>query len=102
MRVRLFCFGLLLTFCAALRGQEVRGVINGTVDDPSGAMVSGAKIQVTNMDTGVVAGTTTTNVHGFYQISFLLPGNYSVTAESTGFKKSTVLAFGSMQARMSP
>jgi hypothetical protein len=58
-----------------------------TVDDPSGAIISRAKILVTNVDPTVIAGTTTTNDHGFYQVSFLLPGNYSVIAESTGFKK---------------
>ena len=86
MFVRFLSLWLLLNCGAALLAQEVRGIINGTVSDPSGAAVSGAHIRITNVNTSISVETTT-NDHGFYQVSFLLPGNYSVSAESSGFSK---------------
>jgi hypothetical protein len=76
---------IALLFTLALNAQEYRGAINGRVTDPSGATISGAKVQVKNTETGV-ATDATTNDEGNYQAPFLLPGNYSVTAEHAGFK----------------
>jgi hypothetical protein len=70
---------------ASLLAQEYRGSIRGRVTDPSGAVVPGAKIKVTNLATGVVVETAT-NEEGNYQAPFLLPADYSIVAESTGFK----------------
>jgi hypothetical protein len=75
-----------LLLCLSLSAQEYRGTINGRVTDPSGATIAGAKVRVTNMETGV-ASDATTNDEGNYQAPFLLPGNYSATAEKSGFKK---------------
>jgi len=61
------------------------GSIQGTLTDPSGAVVAGAKITVTNKDTGQVLRVTTSSA-GTYNSGALVPGEYSVRAEATGFK----------------
>ena len=62
------------------------GNINGTVTDPSGAVVPGASVIVTDTDTGV-ARTLTTNSAGAYTAPFLLPGHYEVVASAGSFGK---------------
>jgi len=61
------------------------GGIQGTVTDPSGAVVSGAEVTITNKDTGK-ALKTTSNASGAYTSGELAPGNYIVRVESKGFK----------------
>jgi hypothetical protein len=63
--------------------------IQGTVTDTSGALVSGATVTVTDQATGV-AQTTTTSAEGFYHVSALPPGKYTVTASLEGFKEQVV------------
>ena len=79
----------VLLGCAAvpISGQTAgEGTIEGTVKDGSGAIVPGAIVTATNVSTGVAASRTTTP-EGFYVISPLLPGTYSVTATASGFKE---------------
>jgi hypothetical protein len=88
-RIALCFSAFLLTLAAtAVSAQDARGAINGTVTDPSGGIVPGVTIRVTNADTGVSVEATT-NAHGAYDVPFLLPGSYSVSAELEGFKKAT-------------
>jgi Carboxypeptidase regulatory-like domain len=54
--------------------------------DSSGALVVGATVQVRNEQTGTVAGAKT-NQDGIYSIPYLLPGNYTLVAEMSGFKR---------------
>ena len=61
------------------------GSIVGTVTDPSGALVSDAKVHITNKGTGQVMTTTTTS-SGTYASGALNPGGYTVRVEGTGFK----------------
>jgi hypothetical protein len=61
------------------------GSIVGTVTDPSGAVVPGAKVTITNKATGQVITTTTTST-GTYTSGALTPGNYQVRFEGQGFK----------------
>ena len=70
-----------------LRAQSTTatGSIQGTITDPSGAVVEGAKIGITNKDTGQALKVTTSSA-GAYNSGALVPGNYSVRAEATGFK----------------
>ncbi len=75
-----------LAFLPFARAQESRGTILGRVMDPSGAVVSGAKVQVTNTQTNV-SSASATNPEGNYEFPFLIPGTYRVTAELQGFKK---------------
>ena len=66
-------------------GQAVYGSILGTVTDPSGAAVSGAKVTVTSQ-TKNVASEVTTNESGNYSVTHLIPDVYTVRIEGTGFK----------------
>lgn len=84
----------LLRFLACLSlaisayGQSNSGNIQGTVTDPSGAAVVGAKVTSRNLDTGVIASGDTTGA-GLYSLPNLAPGNYSVAVEAAGMKKVT-------------
>jgi len=77
---------LLLGLSCAVYAQEFRGTILGRVTDPSGAAVAGANIEVLNVDTNVPTRTAS-NESGNYQAPFLLPGNYSVRLDHSGFKR---------------
>jgi hypothetical protein len=68
------------------------GSIVGTVIDSSGAVVSDVEIVVNNVDTNVFRSTSTTS-SGDYSVTGLLPGRYSVTAERSGFRVTTVPGF---------
>ncbi|MGO4516808.1 carboxypeptidase regulatory-like domain-containing protein [Terriglobus sp. 2YAB30_2] len=58
----------------------------GTITDPSGGVVSGAKITATNTGTQVQYEGTT-NAEGYYTIPFVAPGTYDITVEQSGFAK---------------
>ena len=60
------------------------GSIVGTVSDPTGAAVPGAKVTITNTATSA-AKTTTTNNRGLYNSGALEPGSYTVRVEAKGF-----------------
>jgi Carboxypeptidase regulatory-like domain len=66
------------------------GSIQGTVTDPSGAVVSGAKVTITDKSTGQVI-TTTTNSAGSYNSGSLVPSNYTIRVEASGFKATQVV-----------
>ncbi len=76
----------VLLFCLALPAvaQIDTGAIVGTVTDQSGASIPKASIVITNESTGVVFNTET-NADGQYQVTALIPGNYSVKASASGF-----------------
>ncbi|HEY4382473.1 MAG TPA: carboxypeptidase-like regulatory domain-containing protein [Acidobacteriaceae bacterium] len=61
------------------------GAIAGTVQDPSGAVVAKATVTATNTGTNVQTTRTTTG-SGDYNITPLLPGNYTVTVAASGFE----------------
>jgi hypothetical protein len=88
MRIKLVALLTVVSlFCvlAPLGAQEARGTLLGRVMDPSNAVVVGAKVDAHNTDTGVHF-TSTTNSSGDYLIPFLIPGPYTITVESTGFR----------------
>lgn len=64
--------------------QQSNGTIVGNVFDPTGAVVPGAKIVVTNIDTNTVR-TTTTDGSGAYSVPALPAGNYALTVTMNGF-----------------
>jgi hypothetical protein len=66
---------------------QFKASIQGTISDSSGAVVPGAKVIVTSKETNKTAEATT-GEDGFYRVSGLAPGNYSVSVEMAGFKKS--------------
>ena len=69
---------------ATIEAQTITGSIRGTVTDPSGAVVPGAQVLATNVDTGVVSKTVT-NHSGLYNFQFLPIGNYKVDVAASGF-----------------
>ena len=69
-----------------LVAQEFRATLNGIVQDTSGSVAPGARIEVTNIETGVVQQTTSLS-QGEFTVPFMRPGTYTVSAELTGFKK---------------
>jgi hypothetical protein len=77
---------LTLLLPAALQAQDASGRVIGTITDPQGAVIAGARISVTNADT-LVARSTLSNKDGQYQVLDVPIGNYTVTAEQPGFSK---------------
>ena len=67
-------------------GQANSGTILGRITDPTGAAVPGVKITVKNEQTGTIKEYTT-DPSGNYLVSYLIPGNYDVTAEAINFKR---------------
>ena len=80
---------VLALFCAVLTpqasAQAVYGSIFGTITDPSGAAVAGAKVTVTSASKGTTVEATT-NTDGNYSVTHLIPDTYDVRAEGAGFK----------------
>ncbi len=72
--------------CVALFAQEFRSTVSGRVTDPSGAAVVSAHVIASERNTGAKYETTS-GADGGYSLPFLPPGQYSLTAESPGFKK---------------
>jgi len=77
-------FALVLITCGTLLAG-VTASISGTVTDASGAVVAGATVTATNVDTSV-AVTLTTNAQGFYSFQALPLGKYTIDVKQTGFK----------------
>jgi Carboxypeptidase regulatory-like domain len=89
---------IILAICAGVwsvtnlaNAQETgAGVISGTVTDPSGAVVGGAKLTVTDVATNI-SSTTVTNGTGYYEVDALDPGTYKLQVTSPGFESLTRL-----------
>ena len=79
---------VLLASLAALSllAQSDNSYVTGTVKDPTGAVVTGAKVTIKNEDTGFTREVLT-NESGLYIATNLPPGYYTVTIETAGFKK---------------
>lgn len=80
---------VLMLLPSVLTAQSTQGTILGTVKDPSGAMIPGASIKLTNTGTGVTYATTT-NAGGNYQFSGLTEGKYAVQVEAQGFENESI------------
>ena len=82
---------VLLAFLAVClpASAQTFGEITGTVTDSTGAVVPGTTVTVTNQATNV-SRSVQTNEAGNYNVPFLNPGIYTLSAESTGFKTSRV------------
>ena len=66
--------------------QTESGQISGTVKDPTGAVVSGAKVTIKSINTGFTREAVT-NSSGLYTFPSLRPDTYEVTVEAGGFQK---------------
>lgn len=90
----LLALALLCSFGVPLAsGQAVYGSILGTITDPSGAAVGGAKVTVTSQTKGTSVDTTT-NESGNYSVTHLIPDTYKISVEAQGFK---TLEFANIQ-----
>ena len=75
------------THAATLLGGN--GSLNGTVTDPTGAVVAGATVRLVGPE-GAVVAQTSTDSSGQYSFSSQPPGNYRVEMERSGFRKTVV------------
>jgi hypothetical protein len=82
--VALVAVALLLSMGSMAHAQVLYGSITGTVTDKTGAIVPNAAITLTNQDTGA-RRTGQSNGDGSYDLLDVLPGNYSVAAQVSGF-----------------
>lgn len=69
-----------------MTGQEFRASISGTITDPSGAPVAGARVEAISVERHV-RYEAVSNDSGLYLIRFLPPGGYSLTVQKDGFKR---------------
>jgi hypothetical protein len=85
---------------APATAQEFRATVTGRVTDSAGLAMPGVNVAATNTATNEVASAVT-NADGVYNLPFLRPGNYKLTAELEGFRKyeqAIVLEVGTSQA----
>lgn len=71
--------------------QGTTGQISGTVTDPNGAVVQGASVSVTNLETNL-SRQTTTGDDGIYSFQLLPPGRYKIEITANGFQTISVEA----------
>ncbi len=85
-------FLFVLSFCFAFTGlvaaQQDQGAINGVVKDTKGALVRGAMVTLTNIDTNLTQHYKT-DANGEYFFSPIKIGHYSVSATAQGFQTTT-------------
>src|SRR5579862_8389978 len=87
---RIFLLAVVFfSFAFAANSQTFRGAINGTVTDPSGAIVPNAQVKATETATGIDHSTVTTSDGGFAFQDIPL-GFYKVAVTASGFRVYTV------------
>jgi len=94
-RSRFGCFVALfaaLLFSEALNGQSTLGTVLGTVKEPSGAVVPGAVVNLTNTGTNA-KHSTVTNETGAYQFVNVEVGTYKMDVVAAGFQKADFASF---------
>jgi hypothetical protein len=87
--VKLLSFMVLLALTMrplSLSAQVSTADVVGTITDPSGAVIIGAKVAILNVDTGIVRSTLS-NDKGEYIFALLQVGAYRVTVDAPGFQK---------------
>jgi len=78
--------GIIVALWSSAAAQSTAGRVLGRVADPSGAVLAGVKVTLTNLATGV-SRETLTNETGDYNFVEVVPAGYQVQFELTGFKK---------------
>jgi hypothetical protein len=77
---------LLLTLASLVFAQDYRGKVQGSVKDENGSAILGAQVVLRNVKTGVEV-TRNSDSDGRFVFDFVDPGDYTLMAEQTGFKK---------------
>ncbi|MGB8129625.1 MAG: carboxypeptidase regulatory-like domain-containing protein [Candidatus Angelobacter sp.] len=85
LRDRLILVATCLALCIPSFGQVLKGSISGTVTDPQGAVVSGAQVKATQIETATVLTTTSDN-SGSFRFNLIPAGTYKVEVSAQGFK----------------
>ncbi len=88
-RIVVVVLALLMAWPAAAQISSNTGAIQGTVLDPQGAAVAGAKVTATSLATGLKVETTTHDT-GDFVFPLLAPGRYKVEVENSGFKRAVL------------
>src|SRR6202790_5272071 len=78
----------LAIVCGCPAFAQTSAGVKGVVTDSSGALVPGAEIVVTNLDTGARRQTLTSET-GVYEVPLLPPGRYTIAGRKPGFKQAT-------------
>jgi carboxypeptidase family protein len=83
-----FVYGLALLLVQAglALADELGGKIRGTVSDPSGAVIAGAQVTATNVDTGIAKQVSTAPDGGYEFLQLQAPATYNLSVQQTGFK----------------
>lgn len=81
-----FLVTFILLFTTGALPQDRWGTLSGNVADPSGGVVSGALVELRNLETGW-SQTSRTDEAGYYRFTNLTPGRYQVWIEREGFKR---------------
>jgi outer membrane receptor protein involved in Fe transport len=90
MRRAVACLSFLLVLALSTAfGQTFRGAINGTVTDPTGAVVAGAMVTATDTGTNIAHSMAATS-DGQFSFQDLPPGTYSVKVVAAGFQTITI------------
>src|SRR5258708_10902554 len=89
MRLRGATVVVILLLAVGAYSQTFRGAINGTVNDPSGAVVANANDTATNVASDVAITATTTR-DGAFSFQDLPLGTYKISVSASGFKPVTV------------
>lgn len=82
----------LLSFALPALAQTATGTINVVAEDSTQAVIQNATITVTNKATGL-SRSGAAGERGEFQATFLPAGEYSITAQSPGFKRSNIASF---------
>ncbi|MGH9668343.1 MAG: carboxypeptidase regulatory-like domain-containing protein, partial [Bryobacteraceae bacterium] len=88
MRTRWFVFTCLALSSSSPALAQTFGDITGHVADSSGAVITGAAITITNVDTNATRSASSTDA-GVYSFPSLPPGTYNIKVEKQGFKAAT-------------
>src|SRR4029077_6715413 len=78
-------FAILLLLPVVLLSQGYFGTVGGELTDPSGAVIHGAQVTLTDQEKGFTF-TATSDAAGHYLFAAVPPGNYSVLVEMHGFQ----------------
>jgi hypothetical protein len=80
------CALVLMTFAPLAQAQVGTSTLTGRVTDPTGAVVAGVAVTITNTETNF-RFSSNTNEEGLYRVLSLAPGPYHLTFEAAGFKR---------------
>lgn len=87
--IRVFALAIAVGVCALSAWSQSTASLSGTVTDPSGAVVPGARVTVHSLGTGADR-VIQTDAAGIYVVPSLIPGDYRLEATAAGFSAYTV------------